>query len=132
MRMMGTTYKALSQVGGMLVKLYRTGLFVLNAFLAVYLFYSGLRKVDPRMVSHSRFGWGRMIVSGLILYVQLGFDYHLVPEGPLPIHTPSNPTQAASVLAVDLIGVYLIFRGVWKGFSKHEPQSDKSPPESPA
>ena len=96
----------------------------------MYLFYSGLRMVSPKTVSPSRFGWGKMIIGALILYLQVGLDYHLVPEGPLPIRKPSNATEAASVLVIDLIGVYIIFRGIWEGYSRRELQRDT--PESPS
>ena len=114
-------------VGGILTKLYTAGFLVLNAALAVHLFYSGLRIVNPKTVSPSRFEWGKVIVGALILYLQVGFDYHLVPKGPLPFHMPSTPTQAASVLAFDLTAVYLIFRGVRAGVIRREPQRERPP-----
>jgi hypothetical protein len=116
---------------GMLPMLYTLGFLILNACFALYLFYSGLRMVNPNTVGSTRFGWGKIIVGALILYIQVGFSYHLVPEGPLPIHMPSTPAEATSVVLCDLIAVYLIVRGIWEGYSRRGPQPDKLPPQSP-
>jgi hypothetical protein len=83
-------------------------------------------------VSPSRFGWGKVIVGALILYIQVGFIYHLVPEGLLPIHMPSTPAEATSVVLCDLIAVYLIVRGIWEGYSRREPQPDIQIDEFPS
>ena len=58
----------------------------------------------------------------LILYIQAGFDLHFVSNRPFPISRPSNLAEATSVLVWDLIAVYLIFRGIWAGISRPEPQ----------
>ena len=116
---------------GLLPMLYTLGFLVLNACFAVYLFCSGLRMVSPNMVGPTRFGWGKVIVGALILYIQVGFIYHLVPEGPLPIRKPSTPAEATSVVLCDLIAVYLIVRGIWEGYSRRGPQPDNLPPQSP-
>ena len=116
---------------GLLPMLYTLGFLILNTSFAVYLFYSGLRMVNPNTVGSTRFGWGKIIVGALILYIQVGFDYHLVPEGPLPIHMPSTPAEATSVLLCDLIAAYLIVRGIWEGYSRRRPQPDNLSPQSP-
>ena len=116
---------------GLLPMLYTLGFLILNTSFAVYLFYSGLRMVNPNTVGSTKFGWGKIIVGALILYIQVGFDYHLVPEGPLPIHMPSTPAEATSVLLCDLIAAYLIVRGIWEGYSRRRPQPDNLSPQSP-
>jgi hypothetical protein len=118
------------QTGGILRTLYRLGFLLLNASLAVYLIYFGWRVVNAKKVRTSGFGWGEMIIGTLILYIQAGFDYHLIPNRPFPIHMPSNLAEAASVLVCDLIGVYLIFRGIWAGFSRREPEPNIHPTQS--
>jgi vacuolar-type H+-ATPase subunit I/STV1 len=125
----GLVYGGISQRGGIVITLYRLGCLILSAGLAAYLVYYAWRMLNPKTVSTSGFGWGKILVGVLILYVQVGFDYHLVPEGPIPIHKPSNPTEAASVLIFDLIAAYLIFRGVWAGSVRDKPKA-VLPPQS--
>jgi hypothetical protein len=119
----GLVYGGISQRGGIVVALYRLGCLVLSAGLAGYLFYYGWRLLNPKTVSTSGFGWGKMLVGALILYVQAGFDYHLIPVGRIPIHQPLDPTEAVSLLVWDLIAVYLIFRGIWAGLIRGKPKT---------
>jgi hypothetical protein len=62
---------------------------------------------------------GKQVVGGLLT------------ERSLPIHKPSKASQAVSTIAFDLIGVYLIFRGIRQGFTRPEPQPDTLSPQSP-
>jgi hypothetical protein len=112
-------------------RLWNIGTLVLLAALSAYLVCSGLRIMNPQLVKPFRFEWGKIIFGALILYMQVGFDYQLVPEGPVPIHKPSNLSQAVSVIAFDLIGVYLIFRGIRQGFTRSESQPDTLPLQPP-
>jgi hypothetical protein len=113
------------QVGGVLLRLYTLGFLVLNAIFAVWLLYFGMRMVNPKTFRPSRFGWGRIISGATILYMQVGFDSKLVSGGP---YKPSTQAQAASVLVIDLVAVYLIFRGIRAGFARPESQPDILPP----
>jgi hypothetical protein len=116
---------------GVLITLWRLGLFVLVGSVAVYLIRSGLRMINPRVFGPFRFGWGKILFGVVILYMQLGFDYHFIPRGRRPIPNPSTMNQAVSVLIWDLIGVYLIFRGIWRGFYQRERQPNIPGLQSP-
>jgi membrane protease YdiL (CAAX protease family) len=114
---------------------WQVGIVVLLAALSAYLIYSGLRLINPQRFKPPKFGWGKIILGSFLLFGQVGSHYH-PSEGPLPLFRPSNPTQAASMRAtsvvIDLVCVYLIFRGVWQGFSRREPQPNTQPPQSSA
>lgn len=107
------------QVGALLA-LWRLGFFVLMAFLALYLILVGLRMVNLTASRPFRFGWGKILFGAVALYIQLGYDYHFI-EGP-PSYNPSDTHMAFSLLVWSLICVYLIFRGIWAGFSQRERQ----------
>jgi hypothetical protein len=111
------------QIGGTLRTFFRLGGLLLSACLAAYLIGFGWRMVNAKKVRTSRFGWGKIIFGTLYLYIQAGFDFHLLPDRTFPIPKPSN----LSVLVWDLIVVYLIFRGIWAGISKREPQPNIHP-----
>jgi hypothetical protein len=83
--------------------------------------------VNAKKVKTSGFGWGKILFGTLILYIQAGFDFHLVPNRPFPIRRTSSLAEATSVLVWDLFGVYLMFRGIWSGISRREPQPNIDP-----
>lgn len=105
----------------------------LGVFVAVgaYCFLSALRLLNPQLVKKPRFGWGRIVLGSFMLYVQIGSDLHLVPDGPLPAFKPSNPAEAATMkmtgIALCFVFAYVIYRGIRAGFAKHE--SPESTPE---
>jgi hypothetical protein len=119
------------QVSGVVQTLWRLGVFALVGSFAVYMICSGLRMVNPTLIRTFRFGWGKIIFGVLILYMQLGIDNHFVLNGQTDIHRPSTLSEAVSVLVFDLIGVYLIFRGIRQGFTRPQPQPDILPSQSP-
>jgi hypothetical protein len=106
------------QTGGTLRTFFRLGALLLSAGLAAYLIGFGWRMLNAKKVRTIGFGWGKIIFGTLILYIQAGLDFHLVPDRPSPVPKPSS----LSALVWDLIVVCLIFRGIWEGFSKREPQ----------
>lgn len=120
---------------GLALNLWNIGTLVLLTSLGVYFVCAGLRWINPQLIKPPRFGWGKIIFGSLMLFSQVGSHYHLVPEGPLPILKPSNPTEAVSMqvtgIAISLVCVYLIFRGIRAGFARRESQLDIPPPQSP-
>jgi len=120
---------------GLALTLWNIGGLVLLAALSGYLVGSGLRMMNPQLVKPFRFGRGKIIVGSWVLFSRVGSHYHLVPDGPVPILKPSNPTQAVSIkvtgIVVSLVVAYLIFRGILQGFTRPESQSDTLPPQSP-
>lgn len=108
------------KIDNMTVYLVRIAALVLFTSLSVYLICTGLRMVNPRVIKPFRFGWGKILFGSWILFSQVSSHYDLTPEGPLPIFKPSNPNEAVSMkvtaMAMCLVSVYLIFRGVRAGF----------------
>lgn len=119
---------------GHMSSIWRAGDFVVLGSLSAYLIYAGLRLTNPKRFKPSGFGWGKIVFGSLILYSNIESHYHVAPEGPIPLLKPSNPTQAVSMkltgIVLGLICVYLIFRGIWQGFSRH-PQPDTESPQPP-
>jgi hypothetical protein len=105
------------------------------AALPVYFICSGLRMMNPKLIKPFRFGWGKIIIGSGMLFSQVGSHYHLVPEGPLPILKPSNPTEAVSMevtgIVMSFVFAYLIFRGIRQGFTRPKPQPDTLPLQPP-
>jgi hypothetical protein len=97
---------------------------VLFASFAAYFLCTGLRMVSPRLLKPFRFGWGKILLGVWILFSEISSHFHLVPEGPLPLLKPSNETQALSMkatgIAICVLSVFLIFRGVRAGFRSHK------------
>jgi hypothetical protein len=124
------------KIDNMTVYLVRIGALVLFTSLSVYLICTGLRMVNPRVMEPFRFGWGKILFGSWVLFSQVSAHYHLIPEGPLPILKPSNAAEGVSMkvtgMAMCLLAVYLIFRGIRAGFSPRESlltQIIPSPPQ---
>ncbi len=105
--------------------------FVVLIAVGVYCFLSALRLLNSRLVKKPRFGWGRIVLGSFMLYVQIGSDLHLVPDGPVPTFKPSNPAEAATMkmtgIALCFAFAYVIYRGIRVGFAR--PESPESTPE---
>jgi hypothetical protein len=90
--------------------------------------------LNPQLIKKPRFGWGRIVIGSFMLYVQVGSDLHLVPDGPVPTLKPSNPAQAAAMrmtgIALCLVFIYVVYRGIRAGFRKPQPQPGVNEPEA--
>jgi hypothetical protein len=78
----GLVLGGIRQTGGNLRMLFRLGFLLLNASLAGYLIHLGWRLANATKVSTSGLGWGKILFGTLILYIQAGFDLHLIPNRP--------------------------------------------------
>src|SRR5207237_8903700 len=73
---------------GVLITLWRLGLFALVASVAVYLIRSGLRMINPRVFGPFRFGWGKILFGVLILSIGVRLSFH--SQRPTPDSLPIN------------------------------------------
>jgi hypothetical protein len=98
-------------------------LFLYTSF-SVYLIRSGLRMVNPTAISALKFGWGKILVAFWLILSEASWYCHVVPKGTFPLLEPSNGMEEAAMtftaVAMCLVAVYLLFRGIQEGIHARE------------
>lgn len=98
--------------------------YLLFLALAAYLFTAGRRAISIAKGSprpRARFGWGRMLLGALLIFVAANNQFHLLPTRHFVKQLEyENQTQAVAgnvtTVAICIGCVFLILSGIWKGF----------------